>query len=256
MYLVDTHTHIFLEDFDSDRDDVIQKAFDNGVEKLCLPNIDTASIPRLLSVTDNYPEKCFPMMGLHPTSVGETFRNDLLIVKEELKKRKYVAVGEIGIDLYWDTTFKQQQIEAFEEQLLWSMESNLPVVIHTRNAFPEVFDSLRKVGPDKLRGVFHSFGGSKEDLAEALSFRNFMLGINGVVTYKNAHFREYLNDAPLSRIILETDAPYLTPVPYRGKRNEPAHLIHIARKLAEIYDVSFETVAEKTTENAESLFGI
>jgi TatD DNase family protein len=196
------------------------------------------------------------MMGLHPTSVGAGFREVLAQLKALFRDRKYVAVGEIGIDLYWDRTFLKEQIAAFEEQLQWSIEWNLPVSIHTREAFPQVFESLDSVGAAKLRGVFHSFGGSREELEKAVSYENFFLGINGVVTYKNVTFRDYLPIAPIERIVLETDAPYLPPVPYRGKRNEPAYLRYIVEKLAEIYGLPVETIADKTTENARRLFGI
>lgn len=256
MYLVDTHTHIFSKDFDTDIEDVIRRAFAKGVEKLFLPNIDRDSIVRLVSLSNRYPELLYPMMGLHPTSIKGDYKEELSAIRKELEQRKYFAIGEIGIDLYWDRTYIQEQIIAFEEQLRWSIEFDLPVAIHTRNAFPEVFSSLQKVGTGQLRGVFHSFGGSPEELKEALSYPNFMLGINGVITYKNAHFRDYLALAPLDRILLETDAPYLSPLPYRGKRNEPAYLIHVAQQLAEVYQVSVETVAEQTTENAKRLLGI
>ena len=254
--MVDTHTHVFSEEFDKDIQDVIERALDAGVQKIYLPNIDTDSISRLLSLTDRFPDFCFPMMGLHPTSVTENYKQQLSVIRKELNNRNYIAIGEIGIDLYWDRTYSKQQTAAFEEQLQWSIEFDLPVAIHTRDAFPEVFSSLRKVGANNLRGVFHSFGGSKEELEEALEYKNFMFGVNGVVTYKKADFRNYLTLAPLDRILLETDAPYLTPVPYRGKRNEPSYLIYIVEKLSEIYNVSVETIARQTTENAERLFGI
>jgi TatD DNase family protein len=250
MYFIDTHTHIFLEDFDSDVDKVIQSAKASGVNRLCLPNIDIQSIDRLHALTDRYPDVCHPMMGLHPTSVGPDFRKDLAIMEHWFEKRTYIAIGEIGLDLYWDKTFLKEQIEAFEIQLRWSIERNLPVAIHTREAFPLVFESIHKIGPEKLRGIFHSFGGSREELEEIAGLRNFLIGINGIVTYKKANFREYLPLLPIERILLETDAPYLSPIPYRGKRNEPAYLPAIAGKLAEIYELPLEMIAEKTTENA------
>jgi TatD DNase family protein len=254
--IVDTHTHIFAEEFDSDIQEVFRRAFENGIRKFCLPNIDVASIPRLKTLCDNYPQFCFPMMGLHPTSVNEDFEKNLEIIHDEFGKRKYIAIGEIGIDLYWDKTFVREQAKVFEEQLTWSIEMNLPVAIHTRDAFPQVFESLCKVGVDKLRGVFHSFGGSRAELEEALKCEHFMLGINGVVTYKKAGFQDYLSLAPLEKILLETDAPYLSPVPFRGKRNEPAYIIYVAQKIAEIYNLSADTIIKKTTENACRLFGI
>jgi TatD DNase family protein len=256
MYFIDTHTHIFSEEFDSDICEVIRNAKAVGVNRFFLPNIDVASIDRLHALSDRYPQQCYPMMGLHPTSVGPDFRKDLAIIESRLEKRKYIAIGEIGLDLYWDKTFLKEQVEAFEMQLKWSMEKQLPVAIHTREAFPEVFESIYKIGADKLRGVFHSFGGSREELEKIVSLQNFMIGINGVVTYKNAKFGDYLPLFPIERVILETDAPYLTPVPYRGKRNEPGYLPHIAGKLADIYEVSLEIIAEKTTANARRLFGL
>jgi len=256
VYLIDSHTHIFTEEFDSDREDVIRKALAAGVEKICLPNIDWESVDSLHQLCDQHPSFCFPMMGLHPTSIGADYQEVLEKINACFAGRKYIAVGEIGIDLYWEKTFLQEQIIAFETQLQWSIERDLPVAIHTRQAFPQVFESLDKTGADRLRGVFHSFGGTREELEKALSYTNFYLGINGIITYKKANFRDYPALAPLERILLETDAPYLTPVPYRGKRNEPAYLPYIAGKIAEIYDISIETVIDKTTENARRLFSI
>ncbi|MDR1762914.1 MAG: TatD family hydrolase [Dysgonamonadaceae bacterium] len=256
MYLVDTHTHIYSEEFDGDRAEVIAGAQAAGVKMFFLPNIDASSFEAMHSLSDAYPDCCFPMAGLHPTSVNENFRAELEIVRRRLDSRKYIAIGEIGIDLYWDKTFRTEQIEAFETQLQWSIERNFPVSIHTREAFPEVFASIRNIGADRLRGVFHSFGGSRGELEEALEFENFLLGINGTVTYKNSRFREYLNIAPIKRILLETDAPYLPPVPHRGERNEPAYLPLVVAKLAEVYGISAEEIAEKTTENALRMFGV
>jgi TatD DNase family protein len=256
MYLIDSHTHIFTEEFDSDRENVIQKAIKAGVKKFCLPNIDLKSIDALHHLCEQYSSFCFPMMGLHPTSVGADYKEVLDEIRPLFTKRNYIAVGEIGIDLYWDKTFQQEQIKAFEEQLRWSVEWRLPVAIHSRSAFSQVCESLDRVGADQLRGVFHSFEGSREELEKALNYPGFFLGINGIVTYKKAAFRDYLALAPIERILLETDAPYLTPVPHRGKRNEPAYLLYIAGKLAEVYDLSVETVINKTTENAKYLFDL
>ena len=254
MYLIDSHTHLFSEEFDSDRDLVIQRAIDAGIQLFCLPNIDTESVERLHRLADRHPALCYPMMGLHPTSVNAHFNRDLEIIKAELKKRKYIAIGEIGLDLYWDKTFINEQIDAFEEQLRWSIEWSLPVAIHTREAFPQVFESLYKIGVDRLRGVFHSFGGAQEELEEIALCKNFMIGINGVITYKKANFCNYLPLFPIERIILETDSPYLPPVPYRGKRNEPAYLLNVASKLGEVYNLPLEKIAEITTQNAKRLF--
>jgi TatD DNase family protein len=256
MYLIDSHTHLFLEEFDSDRELVMQRACEAGIQKFCLPNIDTESVERLHQMCDQYPACCYPMMGLHPTSVKSHFQRDLETLRNGLAKRKYIAIGEIGLDLYWDHTFLKEQITAFEEQLRWSIELDLPVAIHTREAFPLVFESLYKTGINRLRGVFHSFGGTQEELEEISRCNNFMIGINGVITYKKAIFREYLSFFPLERILLETDSPYLTPVPFRGKRNEPAYLPNVAAKLAEVYNLPVETVAQVTTGNAKRLFRI
>ena len=254
MYLVDTHTHFYFEEFDADLPEVICRASEAGVRAFCLPGTDLASLPRLQAVCDRYPDQCFPMIGLHPTNVGPDYASDLAILRTDFDKRSYVAVGEIGIDLYWDKTHLREQTEAFEEQLRWSIEKDLPVAIHTREAFPQVFESLHKIGIDKVRGVFHSFGGNREEMEEVLRYPNFLLGINGVVTYKNARIRDFLSIAPLDRIVLETDAPYLSPVPHRGKRNESAFMTMIAQKLAEVYGVPVETIAEKTTQNAMKLW--
>ena len=254
MKLIDTHIHIYQNDFDEDIVEVIEKAKSGGVYKFFLPNVDVESIIPLNNLCNQYPDECFPMMGLHPTSVNNSYSRELKEIKKQFELRKYLAVGEIGIDLYWDKTFLNEQKIVFEEQLRWSIDYNLPVVIHTRDAFTEVMESITKVGASNLRGVFHSFGGSKEELEAILSFDNFLIGINGVVTFKNSKLKEHLANAPLERIVLETDAPYLAPVPYRGKRNEPVYLLEIAGKIAEIYQVPVENVAGITTQNALNLF--
>ena len=256
MYLIDSHTHLFSEEFDSDRNLVIQRAIESGVGLFCLPNIDVESIERLHQVSDQYSAYCFPMIGLHPTSVKANYQRELEIIKAELNKRKYTAIGEIGLDLYWDKTFFNEQIHTFEEQLQWSLEWDLPVAIHTRDAFPQVFESLYKTSVDRLRGVFHSFSGSREELETIALCKNFMIGINGIITYKKADFRDYLPLFPLERIILETDSPYLPPTSFRGKRNEPSYLPYIAAKLAEVYNLPVEKIAEITTENTRRLFDI
>lgn len=227
-----------------------------GVDKILLPNVDLQSIDQLHALNEKYPDYCLPMMGLHPTSVGENWANDLADIKNWFDKRRYVAIGEIGIDLYWDKTYQLEQVLAFEEQLRWSIEYDLPVVIHSRDAIKECVDSVKNVGEEKLRGVFHSFGGSEEELQSILALRNFMIGINGVVTFKNSTLSQVLQLTDLSKIIIETDAPYLTPVPYRGKRNEPSYAAFVVKKLAEVYNITAEEVAEITSKNAERLFGI
>jgi len=254
MYLVDTHTHIYLEEFDADRDATIQRALEAGVGEFYLPNIHQESIARLQELCARYPDKCFPMMGLHPTEVRENYAQQLAAIAEELDRQKYIAIGEIGLDLYWDKSLLNEQLIAFETQVRWSLERQLPIAIHSREAFPQVFDVLRKIGANDVRGVFHSFGGSEDELHEALSFPQFYIGINGVLTFKNTRLRNYLHQAPLHRIVLETDAPYLAPVPHRGKRNEPAYLTAVVQELAKVYRLDPEKIARQTTENAHKLF--
>ncbi|MDR2682752.1 MAG: TatD family hydrolase [Dysgonamonadaceae bacterium] len=254
MYLVDTHTHLYFEAFDADCPEVMRRASEAGVGAFLLPGIDVESLPRVKAMCARYPDRCFPMVGLHPTNVGPDYRRDLALLRAELDDNPSIGVGEIGVDLHWDSTYLREQKAAFEEQLRWSIEKDLPVAIHMREAFPQVFDSLHKVGIDRLRGVFHSFGGNREELEEVLRYPQFLIGVNGVVTYKNTTIREYLPLAPLERLVLETDAPYLPPVPHRGQRNEPAYVSLIAQKLAEVYGVPVETVVEQTTENAKKVW--
>lgn len=256
MKIIDTHSHIYAEEFDVDINEVVARAKTTGVEKILLPNIDSTSIDRLHTLSDQYPDYCIPMMGLHPTSVKEDWKEELTIARQWLLKRPYIAIGEIGMDLYWDKTFEKEQRLAFEEQLRWSIEFDLPVAIHSRDAIMECIECIRNVGVNELRGVFHSFGGSQDELTEILSLNNFLLGINGVVTFKNSTLPEVLKDTDLSHIIIETDAPYLSPVPYRGKRNESAYTIKVVEKLAEIYQVDAEIVGNITTQNALKLFNI
>ena len=256
MTIIDTHSHIYQEDFDNDIDDIILRAKAVGVELILLPNIDVSSISQLHGLTDEYPDYCIPMMGLHPTSVGENWQDELATIKSWFGKRNYIAVGEIGIDLYWDKTYKQEQTQAFEQQLHWSIEYDLPVVIHSRDSIPECVASVRNVGAEQLRGVFHSFGGTQEELESILSLGNFLIGINGVVTFKNSTLSTVLQNTDLSRIIIETDSPYLAPVPYRGKRNESSYAALVAKKLAEIYNVTEDQVGDMTSINAKKLFAI
>ncbi len=256
MRIIDTHSHIYSEEFDNDIDEVIKRAKQAGVEKILLPNIDASSIDRLHNISDRYTGYCIPMMGLHPTSVGENWKEELDIIRKELSKRTYIAIGEIGIDLYWDKTFEEQQRLVFEEQLRWSIEYDLPVAIHSRDAIAECISCIKNVGEQLLRGVFHSFGGTLEELDGILSLKNFMLGINGVVTFKNSTLPTVLKETYLSNIIIETDSPYLAPVPYRGKRNESSYTLNVVTKLAEIYGLPVEEVGQITTENAEKLFAL
>lgn len=256
MKIIDTHSHIYSEEFDGDLTEVINRAQLAGVEKILLPNIDIESLARLHSVADQYNSYCIPMMGLHPTSVKEDYMLQLKVIREQLDERKYIAIGEIGIDLYWDKTFEEEQRYAFEEQLRWSIEFDLPVAIHSRDAIAECIECIKNVGAEKLRGVFHSFGGTETELQGILQLKNFLLGINGVVTFKNSTLPTVLKLTDLSQIIIETDSPYLAPVPYRGKRNESSYTVNVVEKLAEIFETNTEEVGEITTENAKTLFQI
>ena len=251
---IDTHTHLFVDDFEADREAVVKRAIDAGVELMLLPNIDKASIESLLALSRRFPDNCLPMMGLHPGSVKSDWEEELEAVRQTLFSGNFCAVGEIGMDLYWDVSYIEQQREVFTRQIEWAKELNLPVVIHAREAFQDLFAILDELNDDSLSGVFHCFTGSAEDAAHILSYGNFMLGIGGVVTYKKANLGESLRDVPISALILETDSPYLTPVPFRGKRNESAYLVYIAEKLAEIYGVSLREIEKSTTENARRLF--
>lgn len=254
MKLIDTHCHLYLGEFDSDRELLIQKAKDSGIEMLLLPNVDGSTVDRMYALCDDYPEFAFPMMGLHPTSVDKQYVKELSLIESNLSNRPYCAIGEIGIDLYWDKTYVKEQKKVFEEQLNWSIALDLPVVIHTRDAFPEVLDSIYKVGPDKLRGVFHSFSGTDAELVEVSKLPQFKLGINGVVTFKNAKLASVIQQTNIERLVLETDAPYLAPVPYRGKRNEPVYIWETAKKVAEVYKMTLEEVVEITRNSTIKLF--
>lgn len=258
MQLVDTHTHIYSEDFDVDIDAVLQRAADSAVSKMVLPNVDRDSFPRMMSLATAHPGVLYACTGLHPTSVGEDYREQLAFVEQTLQQgaERFVAIGEIGLDYYWDTTFAQEQAEAFRTQLEWSLHYDLPVILHTRDAFADTFMMLREVNSSGLRGVFHSFTGTPEELDEALSFPSFMIGLNGVVTFKNSTLRDYVGRIPLDRLLIETDAPYLSPVPKRGKRNEPAFMVHTFEFLASLYGLAPNELAQITTANAQRLFAI
>ncbi|MDL2208072.1 TatD family hydrolase [Parabacteroides sp. OttesenSCG-928-O15] len=252
--LIDTHCHLYLEEFDPDREEAIVRAKESGIEALLLPNVDTTTIGRMLDLTDQHPEFVFPMMGLHPTSVDGGYAKSLAETESWLDKRPYCGIGEIGIDLYWDKTWLKEQKIVFEEQLRWSIDRQLPVAIHTRDAFAEVFDSIHKVGAEKLTGVFHSFSGNEAELEEIQQMPGFMIGINGVVTFKNSRLSEVIARTTIDRILLETDAPYLSPVPYRGRRNEPVYIWKTAEKIASVYGLTVGEVAENTRKNVLNLF--
>lgn len=254
--MIDTHSHIYSEEFDADRREVILRAKESGVTKIILPNVDSESLPRLLDTESLFPDHCCVAIGLHPTSVKENYREELEIVKQELQRRKYIAVGEIGIDLYWDKTFYQEQVTAFQTQVEWALEYDLPIIIHVRNSHNETIKALQPFKDKGLKGIFHCFTDGKKEADEIFELGNFLLGIGGVVTFKNSGLAENLKDIPLDKLVLETDSPYLTPVPYRGKRNEPAYTALVRDKLAEVYAVSTEEVDKITSKNAEKMFFI
>lgn len=251
--MIDTHSHIYGPEFDDDRAEVLQRARLAGVDKVLLPNINEESIARMLQVAKEYPDMCYPMMGLHPEDVKEDWTQ--VLDRMEMQLDGMIAVGEVGLDFYWDTTFRKEQIEAFERQICWAVERNLPLVIHMRKAEQELLEVMERHKSDGLRGVFHCFGGSKETATRMLKHEGFVLGIGGVVTFKNSRLAETLRYVPLDRIVLETDAPYLAPVPYRGKRNEPSYVAHVARFLSDIYNVSEEEVNDVTNLAVKRVFG-
>ncbi len=253
MKLIDTHTHLYLEQFDEDRDEVIKRALNQGVTKMFLPNIDKDSIADLWKLCNSYPNNFFPMAGLHPTSVKEDYKSQLSIVAQELQERDYVAVGEIGIDLYWDKTFADEQKEALLFQFELAITHSLPVVIHSRDSFNEIIETIEEFNNPELRGVFHCFTGTEEQ-AKKIIAKGFYLGIGGVLTFKNSGLAQQLQNIPLEHLVLETDSPYLTPAPNRGKRNESAYIYNIAEKLSEVYGKSLYEIAEITSENAMNLF--
>ena len=233
---------------------MIQRALDVGVKKMLLPNIDVASIEEVYQLATQFPQHCIPMMGLHPGAVGENVKTDLSAIKKALYSRKHIAVGEIGMDLYWDKTFVNEQAEAFTEQVSWAKELDLPIVIHCRDAFDELFELVDVLNDETLTGVFHCFTGNLEQAQKILHYGGFKLGIGGVVTYKNSGLPEVLKHIDLSEIVLETDAPYLPPVPHRGQRNESAYLLQVAEKVSYIYEVSVADIAKITTQTAMKLF--
>jgi TatD DNase family protein len=255
MKLIDTHTHVYLPEFDGDRDEVIERAAESGVEKLLMPNIDTDSVERMLSVQESYPGICFPMIGLHPASVKEDFAVQLEKIKNLAAGKKFYAIGEIGIDLYWDKTYIKEQIAVFKKQVEFAIGAGMPVVIHSRNSFPEIFSALEGYRETGVKGVFHAFTGTSEDAEKAIGM-GFMLGIGGIVTFKNSGLDKVVKEAGPGHLVLETDSPYLAPVPYRGKRNESSYICIVNRKLAEIFSLTEEEMAEITYRNSAELFGL
>jgi len=253
---IDTHTHLYSSQFDDDRETVIQRSIDNGVEKLLLPNIDRFSIQGMLELQHKYPSNCYAMMGLHPCSVTQNWEQELADIKSLMQNERIIAIGEIGVDLYWDKTFLEEQKEVFRRQIAWAKEFHLPIVIHARDSFPEIFSVLDEVNDDHLTGVFHCFTGSSEEVTKIQSYGGFKFGIGGVLTFKKSGLDEVVKNIPIEEIVLETDAPYLAPSPYRGKRNESAYLPLIASKLSDIFEISVHEIARLTTENAVQLFGL
>lgn len=257
MNFIDTHSHIYLkEDFGEDQALVVERLKEAGVEHVFLPNIDSSTINEMHELEAAEPGRFHALMGLHPTSVKENYKEELDVVARSFESRDYCGVGEVGIDLYWDKTFVKEQTEAFEMQVDLAITKSLPIVIHCREAFPEIVASLRKFEKTKLRGIFHSFSGTAVDIQVISSLGDFWLGINGVVTFKKSVLPEVLANVSLERLVLETDSPYLTPVPHRGKRNESAYIKYVAQKIAEIKGVSADEVAAQTSDNARKIFGI
>ncbi len=255
MILTDTHTHLYYEKDQVQLDQLMQRALDNQVSRLFLPNVDVESIPMVMNLAKNYPEHCFPMLGLHPCDVKADFRNQLQTIHDQIPHQPIYAIGEIGIDLYWDKSTLEKQLEAFRAQIGWAKKLNLPIVIHCRDAFDEVYQVLLSENDEKLRGIFHCFTGSLEQAHKIIDL-GFYLGIGGVVTYKNAGLDSVVAQIPLEHLVLETDSPYLTPVPFRGKPNESSYLIHVAQKVADLHQTSVAKLAEITTENSIKIFGI
>lgn len=255
MIITDTHTHLYSEEFNQDRNEMMQRALDAGVSRFFIPAIDSSCTASMYDLEKKYPENVFLMMGLHPTYVKDNYLNELKHVEEELAKRKFYAIGEIGIDLYWDKTHLKEQQIAFRRQIQLAKKYKLPIVIHCREAFDEIFEILEEEKGTDLFGIFHCFTGTHEQALQAISY-NMKLGIGGVVTFKNGKIDQFLNQIDLSHIVLETDSPYLAPIPFRGKRNESSYLINVVEKLAHIYGLSTEEIATITTENSKIIFGI
>jgi len=253
--ITDTHTHLYSEQFDEDRKTMIQRAKAAGVSRFFIPAIDSTYTEKMFVLEKENPKDIFLMMGLHPTSVKENYKEELLHVKEWIDKRDFYAIGEIGIDLYWDKSFLKQQQEVFRTQIKWAKEKKLPIVIHCRQAFDEIFEVLESEKYDSLRGIFHCFTGNLEQAQKAISY-NMKLGIGGVVTFKNGKIDQFLKEIDLKHIVLETDAPYLAPKPFRGKRNESAYIINVVDKLVDIYGLSFDEIAKITTDNSKAVFGL
>jgi TatD DNase family protein len=256
MILTDTHAHLYSEEFKEDVDAMISRCIEKNISRIFLPNIDTKSIEPMLALCKKHPENLFPMMGLHPCSVKENYLSELNIIQQELEKNTYYAIGEIGIDLYWDKTFIEEQKNAFRTQIKWAKERKLPIVIHARDSFKEIFEIVDEENDEQLTGIFHCFTGTIEDAKKIINYGGFKLGVGGVVTFKNSGLESVLKHVDIKHLVLETDAPYLAPVPYRGKRNESSYVELIALKLCDIYDLSLTEIANITTQNSIEVFGI
>lgn len=256
MEFIETHAHLYLENFDKDRDEVIQRAVDKGIEKFVLPAIDSSETQRMYDLHDAYPEQMYLMTGLHPVSVAEKdYEKEIELVEEELTKRKFYAIGEIGIDLHWYPDTLKEQRKAFKQQIHIAKMNGLPIVIHCRGAFEEVFEVLEEERADDLFGIFHCFTGTLEQAQRAISL-GMKLGVGGILTFKNGNIDKYMKEISIENIVLETDAPYLAPAPFRGKRNESGYLIYVAEKLASLYEVGLDEIAAATTKNAKAVFGL
>ncbi len=254
MMFVDTHSHVYSEEFSSDRNEVIARAIKSGVNKIILPNIDSSTLKPMLDLSDSRPDLFIPLLGLHPTSVKEDFRKELEIMEYWFDRRKFAGIGEIGIDLYWDKTFINEQIEAFRIQIGWAKKASIPIVIHVRDSFPEVLEVIEQEKEDSLSGVFHSFTGTAEQAAHIIDL-GFKIGVGGIVTFKNSGMDGVVQQISLQSILLETDSPWLAPVPHRGRRNESAYITAIATKIAALHQTTVEEVGRITTQNAQQLFG-
>ncbi len=255
MIITDTHTHLYSKEFDDDRNEMIQRAIDAGVSRFFIPAIDSAFTQAMYDLETDFPENIFLMMGLHPTHVKDNYLQELQLVENELAKRNFYAIGEIGIDLYWDKTHLEEQKRAFKKQIQLAKQYKLPIVIHCREAFEEIFEILEEEKSADLFGIFHCFSGTYEQALQAISY-NMKLGIGGMVTFKNGKIDQFLNQIELNHIVLETDSPYLAPVPFRGKRNESSYLVNVVSKMAEICDLPQEEIARITTKNSKDVFGI
>jgi len=253
MTLIDTHTHLYVKEFDTDIDEVIQRANAEGVKKFYLPAIDSAENDSLLALEKKYPESIFAMAGLHPCSVNENLKEELKQIEKQLSQREFAAIGETGLDFYWDTSFKDQQYESLRTHIEWAIHYRRPLVLHTRNAMEETIEVIKSYGNKNLFGIFHCFGGTLQNAKDIIDL-GFLLGIGGVITYKNSGLSEVLKEIDLKHLVLETDSPYLTPIPFRGKRNESSYLKYVAQKLADVKQITFEEVAAQTTKNAENVF--